>query len=191
MLPELAGLIVLLGFWGVTFVVFAENGLFFGFLFPGDSLLITAGLLAAQDLFSLNQLMAVLPLAAAAGAFVGYFFGKIYGPKIFNNKKSKLFNPKHIVRARNFYSKHGNKAIILARFIPIIRTFAPIVAGAAKMRFKKFAIYNTLGAYLWTCSMLMIGYFLGNSIPNVEKYILPVIILIVAVSFLPTLVRRQ
>lgn len=190
MLPEIADLILLLGFWGITLIIFAENGFFLGFFLPGDSLLIAAGLLAAQGLLPIELLLVVMPIAAILGVFLGYFFGRMFGPKLFKYKKSLLFNPKHVTKAHNFYKKHGNKTLIFARFLPIIRTFAPIAAGIAKMDFKNFVIFNIIGGLIWTWSMVLIGYFLGNVIPNVETYILPLILVVVCISFIPPILER-
>ena len=191
MLPELSALLILLGFWGMVAVIFAENGFFLGFFLPGDSLLVTAGLLASQGIFSITSLLIIMPIAAILGVFVGYYFGGYVGPRIFKYKKSVLFNPKYIVRAHLFYKKHGNKTLILARFVPIIRTFAPIVAGVAKMNFKSFVIYNIAGGLLWTWSMLLIGYFLGNKIPHAGDYMFPIIGIVVVISLLVPLLERD
>jgi membrane-associated protein len=184
---ELTEFVITIGFLGLLLIVFAENGLFFGFFLPGDSLLVTAGLLATQGIFSITTLLIAVPLAAILGVFVGYWFGGYVGPKVFKYKKSVLFNPKHITNAHKFYKRHGNITIVLARFVPIIRTFVPIVAGVAKMAWKDLVIYNILGGVLWTWSMLLLGYFLGRSIPNVERYIIPIIGIIVFLSLLPPL----
>ncbi len=180
-------LIAIVGYPGITAIVFAESGLFFGFFLPGDSLLVTTGLLASQAYFNFYLLLLILPLAAIGGDSVGYWFGKKVGPKIFSEKGSVLLDKKHLEQAHKFYEKYGGKTIIIARFIPVIRTFAPIVAGVAQMSYSKFISYNIFGGLLWTWGMLFIGYFLGSVIPDVDKYLLPIIAIIVFLSLLPPL----
>lgn len=178
-----------LGLLGVVLIVFAESGLFFGFFLPGDSLLFTAGFLASQDLISIWGLLILCSIAAIAGDSVGYYFGRRTGPMIFNKEESILFKRKHIDKARTFYDKYGKKTIIFARFIPIIRTFAPIVAGVAQMNYRTFLTYNIIGGLLWTWGMIGGGYILGNIIPNADKYLTPIILLIIAISFIPPIVE--
>lgn len=185
----LKNLIAYVGYPGITAIVFAESGLFFGFFLPGDSLLVTTGLLASQSYFNLTYLLFLLPLAAIAGDTVGYWFGRKVGPKIFTEKDSLLLDQKHLDNAHRFYEKHGGKTIIIARFIPIIRTFAPIVAGVAQMHYPRFLSYNIFGGLFWTVSMLLLGFFLGNLIPDVDRYLLPLIALIVFLSFLPPIIE--
>ncbi|MDQ5893639.1 MAG: rane-associated protein [Patescibacteria group bacterium] len=174
-----------LGLLGVVLIVFAESGLFFGFFFPGDSLLFTAGFLASQGLISIWGLLILCFIAAVAGDSVGYSFGKKTGPMIFSREDSFFFRKRHIETARAFYEKHGKKTIIFARFIPIVRTFAPIVAGVAGMEYKTFIRFNIIGGFIWTWGMLGLGYILGNSIPNAEHYLTPIIIVIILASFIP------
>lgn len=187
--PEI--LIQTLGIIGIFAIVFLETGAFFGFFLPGDSLLFTAGFLASQGLFSSNIYLSLIILLvgtfvmAVVGDSVGYIFGKRVGPSIFSKEDSLFFNKKHIIRAEEFYKKYGKKTIILARFVPIVRTFAPIVAGIGKMEYKTFITYNVIGAFVWTWSMILLGFLLGSIIPNPDKYIFPIIILIIVVSFLP------
>lgn len=175
--------------WGgyavLAFIVFAESGLLVGFFLPGDSLLVTAGLLASRGHLNVWELFFLLSSMAIIGDSVGYEFGKITGPKIFSREKSLLFAKDHLIRAKSFYDKHGGKAIILARFIPIVRTFAPIVAGVGQMPYRRFIAYNVCGGIGWVGSMLGIGYFLGMTIPNVDQYIHIVIIIVVALSISP------
>lgn len=187
---DLAEIITTVGYFGIYSIVFAESGLFFGFFLPGDSLLVTAGLLATQDIFSITNLLIFTPIAAIAGDSVGYWMGKKVGHRIFNKEKSLLFNPQHIERAKKFYNKHGKKTIVIARFVPIVRTFAPIVAGVAHMDYKEFIRYNVFGGLLWTWGMLLLGYFLGKSIPDVDKYLIPIIIIIVLASFVPPAIEH-
>ncbi len=174
-----------LGLLGVVAIVFAESGLFFGFFLPGDSLLFTAGFLASQGLISIYGLLILCFIAAVLGDNVGYFFGRKVGPMIFNKEDSLFFHKKHINRAQDFYNKYGKKTIFLARFIPIIRTFVPIVAGVAGMEYKTFFRFNIIGGFVWTWGMLGTGYILGNIIPNAEKYLSLIIIVIIIVSFIP------
>ncbi|MEK7463709.1 MAG: VTT domain-containing protein [Patescibacteria group bacterium] len=178
-----------LGMLGVVLIIFAESGLFFGFFFPGDSLLFTAGFLASQDLVSIWGLLILCFIAAVAGDSVGYSFGKKTGPMIFSKDDSLFFHKKHIERANAFYQKHGKKTIIFARFIPIVRTFAPIVAGVAGMEYKTFIRFNIIGGFVWTWGMLGLGYLLGNSTPNAERYLTPIILAIILTSFIPPIVE--
>ncbi len=174
------------GLAGVLAVIFAESGLFFGFFLPGDSLLFTAGLLASRGFISLAGLLIGGIFFAILGDAVGYAFGKKVGPSLFKREDSFFFNKKHIEKAHAFYEKHGSKAIIMARFVPIVRTFAPIVAGIAGMPYRKFAIFNAVGGVLWVVSMTMLGYILGKSITNIDAYVLPIIVAIILLSVLPT-----
>jgi membrane-associated protein len=178
-----------LGLVGVIAVVFAESGLFFGFFLPGDSLLFTAGFLASQSILPLVPLMIGSFIAAVVGDSVGYSFGKSVGQALYSRPDSRWFKQKHIEQARNFYEKHGPKAIVLARFIPIVRTFAPIVAGAANMNYRKFLSFNIIGGFIWSFGLIGLGYFFGNIIPNPDKYITPVVILIILTSFLPGIIH--
>ncbi len=180
-------LIITFGLIGIIFVIFAESGLFFGFFLPGDSLLFTAGLFASQGYFPLSILILGTFLAAIIGDNVGYWTGKKLGPALFVKEDSILFKRKHIAEAQHFYEKYGKKTIILSRFIPIVRTFAPIVAGIGNMEYRIFLTYNILGGFIWTFGITLLGYFLGKTIPNVDKYLLPIILIIIAISFLPAL----
>lgn len=179
------------------FIVFAETGLAFGFFLPGDSLLVVAGLFAAAGKLNLFVLMISLFIAAVVGDAVGYLSGKKMGETLFTRPKSRVFNPNHIKKAHAFYEKHGGKTIIIARFVPIVRTFAPIVAGAAKMSYKQFLLYNIFGGLFWIMSMLLAGYFLGSlveqfmrSVFGIENFLLEdhidkVVLIIVFLSILP------
>ncbi len=173
------------GLIGVLGIVFAESGLFFGFFFPGDSLLFTAGFLASQNYFNIAILAFGAFICAILGDSVGYWFGRKVGPRIFNREDSFFFHKKHIERAQNFYDKYGNKTIFLARFVPVVRTFAPIVAGVGQMKYKNFIFYNVAGGLVWSLLLIFSGYFLGRIIPGADKYILPIIIVIIIISFLP------
>ena len=174
-----------LGTLGVIAIIFLETGAFFGFFFPGDSLLFTAGFLATQGYTSFAWLLVGAFAAAVIGDSIGYWFGRKVGPAIFTKEDSVFFNKKYIVRAQLFYEKHGKKTIILARFIPIVRTFAPIVAGIGTMNYRTFISYNLIGGLVWTWAMLWLGYGLGSLIPNPDRYVLPIIIIIICTSFIP------
>lgn len=176
-----------IGYIGVAFIIFAECGLFFGFFFPGDSLLFTAGLLASQNYFNIFILVLVVVVCAVLGNTVGYWFGGFIGPRLFTKEHSFFFNKKNIVRSKKFYDKHGNKALIIGRFIPVVRTFIPIVAGVAEMNYRTFFICNVIGALLWGGLLTLLGYFLGTQIPNVDTYLLPIVIGIIIISFLPVI----
>ncbi len=174
------------GYVLLTAIIFAESGLFFGFFLPGDSLLFTAGFLASQGFFNIAILTFLMATAAILGDSVGYWFGKKVGKKLFVVKEdSRLFKKKYLVEAHKFYEKHGGKTIFLARFIPAVRTFAPIVAGAADMTYRQFLSYNVFGGLVWGAGLTLGGYFLGRMIPSADKYLLPIIIIIVVASVLP------
>lgn len=175
-------LIVTLGTLGVIAVIFLETGAFFGFFFPGDSLLFMAGFLATQGYTSMTWLLIGAFLAAVAGDTVGYAFGRKIGPALFTKEDSLFFNKKYISKAQHFYEQHGKKTIILARFLPIIRTFAPIVAGIGAMSYRTFILFNVVGGFLWTWVMLWLGYGLGSLIPEPDKYVLPIIVAIIILS---------
>lgn len=182
-------LIKTVGLIGIILIIFAETGLFFGFFLPGDSLLFTAGLLASQNIFNIYYLLIFTVIAAIVGDSVGYWSGKKYGRKLFERDSGFFFKKQRILDAEKFYEKHGKFTIIIARFVPIIRTFAPIVAGIGKMDYKIFISYNIIGGVFWVSSMTLLGYFLGGIIKNPDKYILPIIIIIIFISFIPVLIR--
>lgn len=174
--------------WGgltvLIIIVFAETGLLIGFFLPGDSLLITAGLIAAQGFLDINVLIASLTIAAIVGDQVGYLFGKKTGPKLFKREKSLLFDKDHLLKAKEFYEKYGGRAIIYARFVPFARTFAPIVAGVGQMNYRKFVFFNIFGGIFWVFSMCLLGYFFGN-IPFIKKNFEYVIIGVILLSLTP------
>ena len=188
-------------YFGLFFIIFAETGLAIGFFLPGDSLLVVAGLFAAAGKLNLWIMWISLFIAAVVGDAVGYYSGKKMGKAIFSRPKSRLFNPKHLEKAHAFYEKYGGKTIIIARFVPIVRTFAPIVAGAADMTYKNFITYNVVGDFLWITSMLLTGYFLGGLVENLmqnlfgianfklEDHIDKVVIVIVLLSILPMIIE--
>jgi membrane-associated protein len=174
------------GYIGLTGIIFAETGLLIGFFLPGDSLIVTAGLLAeTTGVLNVWELGALLTVASILGNTVGYQIGRVTGPRLFSRDDSLLFSKKHLYRAREFYERHGGKTVIIARFMPIVRTFVPVVAGMGQMEYRRYTIYNIVGGVGWIWSMLFIGYFLGRYIPGVDKHIETVIILVVLVSFLP------
>jgi membrane-associated protein len=176
------------GYVALTIIIFSETGLLVGFFLPGDSLLVSAGLIAARGTLDVWFMCALLTVAAILGQTVGYAIGKAAGPRLFAREDSMFFKRSHLQRASNFYAHHGGKTIVLARFMPIVRTFVPVVAGAARMRYRQFQIFNVVGGALWVCGMLMIGYGLGRYIPGIEKHIDKVIILVIAVSLAPGLI---
>lgn len=177
------------GLTALIIIVFAETGLLIGFFLPGDSLLLTAGLLVSQDIFKVNliTLNVTLILAAIIGDTVGYWFGRKTGHKIFSKEDSRFFKKKYLIKAKDFYERHGGKAIIYARFVPFARTFAPIIAGVAEMNYTKFIIYNISGGILWVVSMTVIGYFFGQ-IPIVKNNFEKVIIIVILLSVLPIVI---
>lgn len=172
------------GYPGLSLVVFAETGALIFFL-PGDSLLVMAGVYAAKGDLSMWWLNGLLIPAAALGGISSYWLASRIGPKMFTSSDSRLLKPEYLVAAHAFYEKHGGKAIVLARFLPIVRTFVPVVAGAARMDYKRYTFFNVIGAAAWVLSMTLIGYALGTSVPNLEKHIEKVAIIVIAVSLLP------
>ena len=179
--------------WGgyilLVAIVFSETGLLIGCLLPGDSLLITAGLLAAAGHLNIWWLNGLLIAAAIIGDSVGYAIGLRLGPRIFTRQKSLLFNPKHVERTRRFYEKYGPKTIVIARFVPIIRTFAPVLAGVGMMRYRRFLTYNVLGGIGWVASMSWAGYLLGHAVPNISKHMHLLVIVIIVLSCIPIAVE--
>jgi len=175
------------GLTAMTIIVFAETGLLVGFFLPGDSLLVTAGVFAGTGQIDILHLNLVLMAAAILGDTVGYWFGRKTGPALFARPKSPLFNPAHLRRAHDFYEKHGGKTIVIARFMPIVRTFAPIVAGMGQMEYRRFLAFNVFGGTLWVLSMTLIGYFLGQ-LPGVREHIEVVIVVVVFLSILPGII---
>jgi membrane-associated protein len=182
---DIATLVQTVGYVGLFAIIFAESGLFFGFFLPGDSLLFTAGLLASQGLFNFYILAVLFAVAAIAGDNVGYWFGKKAGSKIWNREDSFFFHKKHVERTHNFYEKYGNKTIVLARFVPIVRTFAPILAGVGKMNYGTFFKYNVIGGLIWSVGLSFAGFYLGSKVPGIENYLNYIIIAIIATSLLP------
>jgi membrane-associated protein len=182
---DLAEIIRAIGYVGLFGIVFAESGLLIGFFLPGDSLLFTAGFLASQGYFDLPVLLVGCFLAAVIGDSVGYAFGYRVGRPLFQREDSLFFKRRHMLKAEEFYERHGGKAIILARFMPFIRTFAPVVAGVAHMEYRKFLAYNVVGGLIWGVGVTAAGYFLGSVIPDVDRYLLPIIAVIILLSVVP------
>lgn len=174
---------------GLAFLIFAESGLFIGIFLPGDSLLFAAGLLAASGFFILGPLIIVVVAAAIIGDSVGYWFGSEVGSALFKRKDSRFFKQEYLQRTELFYRKYGGRAIVLARFVPVVRTIAPILAGVSSMKYRVFLSYNMLGGITWGAGMTVLGFFLGSILPNSEKYILPLSLVIVVVSFLPIFIN--
>jgi membrane-associated protein len=187
-LPEM---IAAVGYLGIFVIVFLESGVPVGAVLPlpGDTLLFSAGLLAATGTFDLLPLLGTIIVAAILGDNVGYWFGKKYGPKVFTREAGIFLNKKHLVRAEQFYAKFGRMAIIIARFLPLVRTIAPIFAGVGSMKYSTFLAYNIAGGFIWGISVTVLGYFLGAIIPGIDRYLLPVLLIIIAVTSLPALLE--
>jgi membrane-associated protein len=179
------------GYVGLTAIIFAETGLLVGFFLPGDSLLVTAGLFSSQPRFGLNvwYLGGLLSVASIVGNAAGYAIGRASGPRLFTREESLLFKPRYLRQAHEFYERHGGKTIILARFMPIVRTFVPVVAGAAGMDYRRYTYYNVVGGILWIWSLLLIGFFLGRYIPGIDEHIETVIIAVIFLSILPAVIH--
>ena len=173
------------GYLALFFIIFAESGLFFGFFFPGDSLLFTAGLLASQGYFDIAVVLFGVCLAAILGDSVGYWSGKKFGPRFFSKPGDFFRDPQHIQEAQAFYKKHGKLSIVLARFVPVVRTFAPIAAGIGKMEYSVFLKFNIIGGIGWGVLFTGFGYILGTTLPDAENYLLPIVIVIIVISLLP------
>jgi membrane-associated protein len=182
---DLRELIQQIGYIGIFGIVFAESGLFFGFFLPGDSLLFTAGFLASQEILSLPVLLIGCFISAVLGDNVGYAFGQKVGRKFFQKEDNFFFHKKNLIKTEEFYKKHGSKTIVIARFIPVIRTFAPIVAGIANMHYPSFFRFNIVGGLLWGVGVTFAGFALGKVLPGADKYLLPIILLIIFISILP------
>ncbi|HVM73466.1 MAG TPA: VTT domain-containing protein [Candidatus Paceibacterota bacterium] len=178
-------LVEFVGYPGLFAAVFLESGVFFGFFLPGSSMLFTAGLLATQGLFNIWILIPFLTVAAVGGDSAGYWFGNTVGVSLFFKKDSRFFKHAYLEQAREFYEKHGVQAVILARFIPIVRTFAPIIAGIANMRYRIFLAYNIVGGLLWAAGLTFTGFYLGRRFIFLNHYITPIALVIIVVSLIP------
>jgi membrane-associated protein len=175
------------GIYLLLFVVFAETGLFVGFFLPGDSLLFTAGLFCSTGILQIHPLLLVvlIIISAVSGNMVGYSFGKKVGVLLFRRKSGFFFRQEHLVAANEFYIKYGKKTIILSRFLPIVRTFAPIVAGIIKLEYHKFFIYSLVGALFWVSSLVLTGYFMGEYIPKTKEYLEYIVIFLIVITSIP------
>jgi len=175
--------------WGgpllVCIIVFVETGMFVGFFLPGDSLLVTAGVFAGAGHVSLSTLLIFVTLCAIAGDQLGYWIGRVAGQNLYKREDSRFFKKRHLERAHNFYERYGGKTIILARFVPIVRTFCPPVAGAAKMSYSRYLIYDVAGGIVWVWSMTLLGYTLGRTVPNIDRRIHIVIAVVIIASLIP------
>lgn len=192
---ELVDFIIQFSWIGVALVIFAESGLLFGFFLPGDTLLFTTGLLVQAGIvkIDINVLVTILFAAAALGDSVGYAFGNKIGRRLYQKPDSRLFKKAHLEAAEKFYAKYGGKTIIFARFIPAIRTFAPVVAGASNMRYRTFLLFNVIGAFLWAVGVTYLGYLLGEQFERmgleVDHVLLPMVALILFLSVLPAIIH--
>jgi membrane-associated protein len=182
---DIVTLVKTAGYLGIFAIVFAESGLLVGFFFPGDSLLFTAGILSAAGLFNIWLLAPLVFFAAVLGDNAGYFIGKKAGEKLFQKEDSFFFRKSHVEKTKKFFEDYGTKAIILARFVPVARTFAPTLAGVGQMHYRTFFLYNLIGGALWGFGLPLAGYFLGSAIPDVDRYLLPIILGIIFLSLLP------
>ena len=178
-------LVVSAGYAGLFAIVFAETGLLAGFFLPGDSLLVTAGLMASQGILDISLLNLILAAAAISGDSTGYLIGHAVGPRLFKKQDSVFFKKEYLERTHHFFEKYGGKTIVLARFVPIVRTFAPTVAGAGRMAYRQFLFFNVIGGLLWVLGMTWIGFYLGRLVPNIEKHLHWVIVIVIVVSFYP------
>jgi membrane-associated protein len=186
---DVQGLIQAGGYIALAVIVFAETGLMVGFFLPGDSLLVAAGLFAAKGDLNMVWLNVLLSVCAIAGDATGYYIGRKLGPALFKREDSLLFKKKHLIAAHEFYEKHGGKTIVIARFVPVIRTFAPVVAGIGQMPYRRFAAFNVFGGIGWVFLMTMIGYSLIKLFPGIEKHIHIVIIVVIVLSFVPGIIE--
>lgn len=182
---DLLSLVQFIGYPGVFGMIFAESGVLLGVFFPGASLLFASGVLAATGIFNIWILLPGVILAAILGDSVGYWFGTKVGPALFSRPDSRFFKQEYLERTKFFFEKYGTRTVVVARFIPIVRTFTPILAGVGSMRYSTFLFYNILGALLWAGGVTLLGYFLGRSIPHAEKFILPLVIVIVGITLIP------
>lgn len=182
---DLIELIRTAGYLGLFIIVFLESGIPLGFFLPGDSLLFTAGILASADFFNIFLLAGLVSVAAILGDNAGYWLGARFGRKLFEKEKALFLSKKNLVRTEKFYEKYGVRAIVLARFVPVVRTFTPIFAGVAQMRYKTFLAYNVIGALLWGAGLTVIGFSLGSLIPNITDYLHYIVVFIIIVSALP------
>jgi membrane-associated protein len=171
----------------LALIIFAESGMMVGFFFPGDTLLFSAGILAASGQLPIVLTVVIIAVSAIVGDNVGYQIGKHLGPRLFRKKDSLIFRHDYIMKAEKFYEKYGTKTMLVAHFIPVIRSFAPVTAGAGKMDFKQFFIYDAIGDIAWAAGITLLGYFVGSKIPGIENLIEPILLAIIAITLIPTL----
>ena len=171
----------------IALIIFSEVGLMVGFFLPGDTLLISAGIFAAQGKLPIVWTITVIAIAAILGDNTSYFIGHKLGPRLFRKKDGIIFRQEYVQKAEDFYAKYGNKTALLAHWVPIVRTFAPLLAGVGKMHYRTFAIYDAIGDVAWATAVTLLGYFVGSRIPNIDHYILLVLALVIVASFGPTI----
>ncbi|QFP75658.1 DedA family protein [Deinococcus sp. AJ005] len=188
-MSSLIDVILSASYLGIFFIVFAETGLLVGFFLPGDSLLIAAGLLAAGGKLNLAGVMAAVVVGAFLGNTAGYFIGQRFGPAVFSNQNSRFFKPEYVSQAQTFFVKYGALAVILARFVPIVRTLVPTLAGVSRMPFALYTLYNIIGAVLWGVGLTALAYYLGQLIPDLDKYILLIVAVVLVVSVIPIVLK--
>ena len=177
------------GYLGIALIIFSESGLLIGIFLPGDSLLFIAGLLAAAGFLNIAPLVAIVVISAILGDSVGYWFGANVGDNLFKKKNSRFFKQEYVERTKKFYEEYGARSVVLARFVPIVRTIAPILAGVGAMRYTRFVTFNALGGLLWGSGLTFLGFFLGTAIPNSDQYVLPISLVIILLSFLPIFIN--
>lgn len=182
---DISTIVQSIGYLGIFLIIFIESSLFFGFFLPGASLLFTAGILASQGFFNVWILVSILSIAAIFGDSIGYWFGKTAGQKLYSKEDSRFFKKKHMEQTEIFYAKYGPKAIVLGRFVPIVRTFVPILAGVGTMSYRTFFRYNIIGGVLWAGGVTWFGYILGTKIPDAEQYLTPIVLVIIFITIIP------
>lgn len=171
----------------IAAIIFAESGMFVGFFFPGDTLLLTAGIFAAQGHMNIYEVIPVIAVAAILGDNIGYHIGKRYGPKLFRKSDGIVFRQEYIQRSEKFYEKYGNKSMMMSHFVPVVRTFAPAVAGVGKMNYKQFVLFDAIGCISWAVIVTLVGYWFGTKIPNIDHYILLAVAFVMIAVLGPTL----
>jgi membrane-associated protein len=189
MLPNISAFIGLIiknfGYAGIGAIVFVESGLLLGFILPGDSLIFLAGILAARGYFNIVLLISVIFITGIAGDNVGYLIGKRLGRKVFEKKDSFIFNQKNLERTEQFFEKYGKSTFLMQRFLPVLRAFGPLLGGVAKMRYQDFFLFDLMGTALWSVGVTLLGFYLGQTIPNIDSYLLPIVAAIIIISFIP------
>ncbi|MCK9351845.1 MAG: VTT domain-containing protein [Candidatus Pacebacteria bacterium] len=185
MMFDIVAIIKTAGYFGVTAIIFAESGLLLGFFLPGDSLLFTAGVLAAAGFLNIWILVPLVFAAAVLGDNLGYFLGRKAGVKLFQREESFFFKRSNVDKAKKFFEEHGRRSIVLARFVPVVRAFVPPIAGVGQMEYRRFLAYDLLGGALWACGLPILGYVLGTTVPDIDRYLLPIVGFIIFVSLLP------